>query len=167
MTTDRPVLHLFCGKIASGKSTLAATLSARPDTVRLSEDEWLAALYGPEMAAVADFVRCSARLRAAIGPHVTALLRAGLSVVLDFQANTAEARAWMRGLPGGTGAELRLHVLTASDETCLARLRARNAAGEHPFTPTEEQFHRVSAHYAAPTEAEGFDIVLHRPDDPA
>jgi predicted kinase len=129
--------------------------------VRICEDDWLAALYGDEMTDLADFVRCSARLRAAMGPHVAALLGEGLSVVLDFQANTVDARAWMRGIAEGAGAAHWLHVMTTPDETCLVRLRARNAAGGHPFAPTEEQFHRMSAHYAAPKEAEGFDIVLH------
>jgi predicted kinase len=162
-----PTLHMLCGKIASGKSTVAATLSTQPGTVRICEDDWLAALYGEEMTDLADFVRCSARLRATMGPHVAALLRAGVSVVLDFQANTVEARAWMRGILDETQAAHRIHVMTTPDETCLARLRARNAAGAHPFAPTEEQFHRMSAHYTAPTEAEGFDIVLHGPDDPS
>lgn len=156
-----PTLHMLCGKIASGKSTVAAALAAEPGTVRICEDDWLAALHGDEMTDLADFARRSARLRAAMGPHVAALLRAGLSVVLDFQANTVEARAWMRGIAEGARAAHRLHVMTTPDETCLARLRARNAAGAHPFAPTDEQFHRMSAHYAAPTEAEGFDIVLH------
>lgn len=162
-----PTLHMLCGKIASGKSTVAAAVAAQPGTVRISEDDWLAALYGDEMEDLADFVRSSARLRAAMGPHVAALLGAGLSVVLDFQANTVEARAWMRGIAEGAGCLHRLHVMATPDETCLARLRARNAAGAHPFAPTEAQFHRMSAHHAAPTEAEGFDIVLHRPGDPA
>ncbi|MEM7566233.1 MAG: ATP-binding protein [Pseudomonadota bacterium] len=162
-----PTLHMLCGKIASGKSTVAAALAAKPGTVRISEDEWLNALYDAEMATLADFVRCSARLRTAMGPHVAALLNAGLSVVLDFQANTLEARIWMRGILDETGAAHRLHVMTTPDETCLARLRARNAASTHPFAPTEEQFHRMSAHFAAPTEAEGFDIVLHGPGGPA
>lgn len=161
MSDTRPTLHMLCGKIASGKSTLAARLAAEPRTVRLSEDDWLAALYGEEMSTVADFVRCSSRLRAAIGPHVAALLEAGLSVVLDFQANTVESRAWMRGLLDGVDADHRLHVMTTDDETCLARLRARNEAGAHAFAPTEAQFRQVAKHYVEPTEAEGLRIVRH------
>ena len=33
MPTESPTLHILCGKIASGKSTLAAQLSAKPGTV--------------------------------------------------------------------------------------------------------------------------------------
>jgi predicted kinase len=35
-------LHLLCGLIASGKSTLAQQLASRPLTVLISEDAWLA-----------------------------------------------------------------------------------------------------------------------------
>lgn len=157
----RPVLHLFCGKIASGKSTLAATLAMQPQTVLLSEDEWLHALYSDEMTTGADFMRCSAKLRAAIGPHVSALLHSGVSVVLDFAANTVESRYWMRGLLDGADADHQLHVFDVPDELCLARLRARNTHGAHPFAVTEAQFKRFSAYFTLPTEQEGFTLVRH------
>lgn len=157
----QPTLHMLCGTIASGKSTLATQLAAAPGTVRISEDDWLAALYGEEMSTVADFVRCSAKLRAAMGAHVAALLDAGLSVVLDFQANTVESRAWMRRILDRTEAGHRLHVMEADDATCLARLRARNAAGDHVFAATEAQFLQMARSYAPPTPDEGFEIVRH------
>ncbi|HYD14111.1 MAG TPA: AAA family ATPase [Allosphingosinicella sp.] len=81
-------LHMLCGKIAAGKSSLAAQLGDASLTVVVSEDKWTAPLFGAEMATVADYVRCAAKLRAAMGPHVVDLLRAGVSVVLDFPANT-------------------------------------------------------------------------------
>src|SRR2546427_8227302 len=56
-------LHMVCGKIGSGKSTLARQLAAEPGTVLVSEDSWLAGLYPGEMQSVADYVRCSTRLR--------------------------------------------------------------------------------------------------------
>ena len=156
-----PVLHLICGKIAAGKSTLAAKLGRERNTVVVSEDDWLAALYGDEMATIQDYVRCAAKLEAAIGPHISALLTAGLSVVLDFHANTVERRAWMRGMAQTANVAQILHVLEVPDEVCIARLHARNAEGEHPFAATEAQFRQVSKHFVAPMADEGFDIVRH------
>lgn len=164
-TSGQPVLHILCGKIASGKSTLAARLlRERRDAVLVAEDEWLAALYGDQMQNGADFMRCGAKLRAVIGPHVANLLQAGVTVVLDFQANTAESRAWMRDILERSGAAHVLHHLDVSDAVCLERLRARNAQGHHAFAATEAQFHAFTRHFAAPTASEGFDIVVHRPD---
>ncbi|CUI95915.1 Uncharacterised protein [Achromobacter xylosoxidans] len=52
-----PTLHFLCGKIGAGKSTLAARLASRPDTLLISEDAWLAALYPGEILSVADYGR--------------------------------------------------------------------------------------------------------------
>ena len=161
MTAAPPTLHMLCGKIAAGKSTLAAELGESASTVVIAEDVWLHALFADQMTSLADFMRCSALLRAIMGPHITALLNAGVSVVLDFQANTVESRAWMRGLVEATGAAHQMHVLMVPDAVCLARLRARNAAGDHPFAATEEQFHRVTSHLVLPTPDEGFEVVVH------
>lgn len=78
------VLHMVCGKIGSGKSTLTRRLAAQPMTVLISEDDWLARLYPNEIHAIADYARCAGRLRAAMTGHIEALLTAGMSVVLDF-----------------------------------------------------------------------------------
>lgn len=154
-------LHLLCGKIASGKSTLARALCAEPLSVRLSEDQLLARLYPGEIATLADFSRCSGRLREAIAPTVRDLLRAGVSVVLDFQANTVASRGWMRGLVEGTGARCLLHHLEADDALCKARLRARNAEGAHEYQVDEETFDLFTRYFAPPTEEEGFAVLVH------
>lgn len=41
----KTTLHLLCGKIASGKSTLARSLAAQHSAMLLSEDNWLSKLY--------------------------------------------------------------------------------------------------------------------------
>ncbi|MEO0912421.1 MAG: ATP-binding protein [Pseudomonadota bacterium] len=163
--TEAPTLHMLCGKIASGKSTLAAQLSRQPATVLITEDDWLGALFPGEMSSLSDFARCSGRLRTIMAPHITDLLQAGVSVVLDFHANTVAARAWMRGVCETAQAAHQLHVLNVPDEVCLARLRGRNAKGDHPFTVTEEQFHQFTKHFVPPSESEGFTLVMH--DAPA
>lgn len=154
-------LHLLCGKIAAGKSTLAAELSAPEGTVLIAEDAWIAALYGDAVQTPKDYMRCSGRLRTALAPHITGLLGNGLSVVLDFQANTVESRVWMRDLIETSGADHRLHVLTPPDDVLLARLKARNESGTHPFTVTEAQFHQVSKYFEPPQPDEGFTLVTY------
>lgn len=160
--TQNPTLHLLCGKIASGKSTLSAELAARPLTVIISEDQWLARLYAGEMHDVADYVRCSAKLRDAMAPHLVALLQAGMSVVLDFPANTLANRHWMKGIVEASGADNRLYFLDVPDEVCKARLRARNQAGEHDFSATDQQFDFITSFFVPPQAEEGFNIVVSR-----
>ncbi len=158
-----PMLHLLCGKPAAGKSTLASDLLSQHPGVLIAEDAWLHALYGDQMSTLSDFVRCSAKLRQIMAPHITDLLRQGLSVVLDFQANTTQSRAWMRHLLEQSGAAHQLHFLDTPDDICLSRLRARNASGEHEFQTSDDDFRRVAAHFVPPTADEGFNIVVYRP----
>ena len=162
MPINEPTLHLLCGKIAAGKSTLAKALASFPRTLLISEDQWLSRLYPDEMATVSDYVRCLARLRATMGPHIGALLQAGVSVVLDFPANTLANRAWMRSIFDAAGTAHLLHYLDVPDDVCKARLRARNASGEHAFAATDEQFDFITSHFIAPKPEEGFNIVVHR-----
>lgn len=156
-------LHLICGKIAAGKSTLAAELASRPATIRISEDAWLSCLYKDEQKTIEDYVRNSRRLREVMGDHVVRLLQAGLSVVLDFPANTPASRQWMRSLFERAGASHRLHFLDVPDDVCKARLRARNAAGTHAFNATDAEFDLFTSYFVPPSADEGFDIETYRP----
>ena len=161
MPKPAPTLRLLCGKIASGKSTLASKLAEAEFTVLISQDDWLSALFSDQMTKGADYLRCSKRLQSIMGQHVTSLLNAGTSVVLDFPANTVAQRAWMRRIIEKTGAAHELHLLDVPDEICLRRLRERNAQGDHAFATTQEQFHQFSKHFVAPAQNEGFLIVIH------
>lgn len=158
-TSEKATLHLLCGKIASGKSTLSAKLGSSPGTLIVSEDRWLAALFANEMQSVTDYVQCSLKLRNAMKPHLVSLLKAGLSVVLDFPANTQTNREWMMGIIKESGASNRLHYLKVSDEVCKSRLRARNAEGGHEFAASDQQFEIITRYFSEPTADEGFDIV--------
>ncbi|MEP4036305.1 ATP-binding protein [Pseudophaeobacter sp.] len=162
MTSSKPKLHVICGRIAAGKSTLAARLSEPAHIVCISEDDWLSALYGTQMQTVQDYVKFSAKLREVMTPHISQLLKAGLSVVLDYHANTIENRRWMRECAAQAGAEVLLHLLEVDEETCWQRLLDRNARREHPFQPSRAQFIQICKHYAPPQPQEGFAIQIHR-----
>jgi predicted kinase len=162
MRNSKATLHMLCGKIAAGKSTLAAELAEADRGLLVSEDFWTSRLFAPEMKEVSDYLRFSRRLREAMGPHLTEILRAGLSVVLDFPANTRANRAWMRGIAEAAGADALLHYLDVPDETCRARLHERNARGDHDFAATDEQFDLIVSYFEPPAEDGGVVIVVHQ-----
>ncbi|MBX7528174.1 AAA family ATPase [Qipengyuania vesicularis] len=164
MTQSTPTLHLLCGKIASGKSSLAAALTSEPQTVLISEDQLLSDLYPGEIDTLEAFRDASARLRKAIAPHIVQLLANGLSVVLDFQANTPGSRKWMKDLVEASGAAHKLHWLRASDETCKRRLGARNAAGTHEYQVSEQEFDLFTSYFVEPEADEGFVVEIHEQD---
>ncbi|MGO4808707.1 AAA family ATPase [Cupriavidus sp. 2MCAB6] len=163
--SSRPpaTLYMVCGKIGAGKSTLAKQLAARPATVLISEDDWLSRLYPGEIRAISDYVRCAGRLRDAMTGHIEALLLAGMSVVLDFPANTPASRSWARAIFEQAGVPHQLHYLDMPDTLCKARLRARNASGTHAFETSDAQFDEITRYFVAPSEGEGFHVIRHEP----
>jgi predicted kinase len=161
LSSDVALLHMVCGKIASGKSTLTARLASEKRTVLISEDVWHARLYPAEILSVDDYVRCAKRVKDVIGDHVCALLRAGVSVVLDFPFNTVAARAWGLGVSKAAGCDHRLHFLDVGDAVCKARLHARNARGEHPFQASEAEFELITRYFVAPGGEEGVNVVVY------
>ena len=152
-------LHLLTGKIAAGKSTLSAKLAAETGGIVLAEDAWLATLYPAQIMSLGDYRRESARFRAAIAPLIVDLLRRGLTVILDFPANTVASRTWMRGLADAAGVTATLHFLDLPDEVCRARLHARNAGGTHAYQATDAEFDQFTAHFVPPNADEGFAVV--------
>jgi len=158
-----PTLYLICGKIGSGKSTLAQHLAERPATLLISEDHWTSNLFADDLKTIDDYGRYAARLRAAMAPHVVDILRQGLSVVLDFPANTVRNRDWMRSMIAKAGVAHELHVLDVPDAICRQRLRQRNAAGEHPFQVSEAEYDQFTSYFVPPAPDEGFNVIVHTP----
>jgi predicted kinase len=155
-------LHVFCGKMAAGKSTLARDLAACTGATLLVQDEWLAHLFPDEVVDVAAYRRLSARLRAALTEHVVSLLLRGLTVVLDFPGNTRTQRAWFRELIERGRASHELHLVVASDGLCKAQLRARSRdLPDGTAWTTDAEFDAITKFFDPPAPDEGFNIVRH------
>ena len=159
-------LHLLAGQIASGKSTLAKKLSKQHDAIVISEDEWLSQLFADEMSTVEDYVRYSNKLKRAMEPHLLSLIQIGLSIVLDFPANTLKQRAWMRNLIDKAGCEHILHFLDVPVDVCRSRLHHRNHQGTHAFQVTDKQFDVISRYFDAPSPEEQFTIIKYVGNSP-
>lgn len=127
--------------------------------VLLSEDHFLSTLYPGEITEIEHYRDRSVRLERALGGPIAALLASGVTVVLDFQANTRRRRAWMKEILAASGADHVLHLLDVPDDVCKARLRARNAAGSHAYDTSDEQYDRMMSHFELPAADEGFTIV--------
>ena len=157
-----PVLHLMTGKIASGKSTLAKNLAAEHSAILLSEDQWLSRLYPDQIKSITDYVRFARQIREVVGLLVIDVLCAGVTVVLDFPANTPQDRQWLRGLADAAEASHCVHYIDVDDDTCRGRLHLRNQRGEHEFAATDAEFDLITSYFCAPGEGEGLMIEVHR-----
>jgi hypothetical protein len=89
-------------------------------SVLISEDQWLSELYPDEIYDISTYLKYSSRLKKVISSHVLMLLAKGLTVVLDFPANTKRQRVWFRSIMEQAQALHVLHYIDASDSKCKA-----------------------------------------------
>jgi predicted kinase len=157
----RPTLHLLAGLAGSGKSTLAARLAVEAHALSIAEDDWTSALWPSELTSLEAYRDRSRRLRGVLWPHVGRILGMGVSVVLDFPANTRGQRAALAELLRGSDADHVLHFLDVPVEICHTRVAARNRAGLHLFAPSPEDLDRVARYFEPPSDEEGFNVRRH------
>ena len=155
-------LYIFCGKMASGKSTLAKKVSERKSSVLISEDVFLSQLYPNQVVDVATYVQYSEKVKTAMGPLLIDLLDKGTSVVLDFPANTVDQRKWMADIVAQSGAQSEFHYLNCSEAICKEQLEKRviNEPDRHA-SDTEEMFDAITKYFEPPTTDESFEIINH------
>lgn len=154
-------LHLFCGKIASGKSTHAKKIATQKDNIILIEDKWLSALFPNEIKTPQDFGIKSSHLEAALFDHLVQLLKANINVVLDFHANTKTRRNWMMDIIKASNCDHELHYFDLPDELCKQRLRDRNKTGEHEYQASDKMYDAFAKYFEPPSDDEGFYSVRH------
>ena len=155
-------LTLFCGKMGTGKSTLAKKIARETGAVLISEDAWLAALYPDQIGTVAEYVAHSNRLKPPVKTLVQSILSTGADLVLDFPANTTGQREWLRSISDEIGAAHVLHFIDAPDDVCLNNIKKR--AAKHPDrqkTDTAEMFYALKPYFSSPSVEEAMTVVRH------
>lgn len=163
MKTD-PVLHFFCGKMASGKTTLSRKLASDNNAILISEDLWLSKLYPEEISTFDDYLRYSSRLKSVVSWHVRNILAQEISVVLDFPGNVPSQRQWFRLIFEAAKVDHALHYIVAPDSLCKEQLRKRNAEQpEGSMIMSEAEFDYITAYFQPPTADEGFNIIRYDP----
>jgi len=156
-------LHLLCGKMAAGKSTLAKKLAKKHNAILLVEDEWLLTLYPEEIKKIPDYIKYSLRLKNIVLQHIRLLLLHGLPVVLDFPANTKEQRKYLRTIFEKENIGHILHYVDTSNDLCKHQLRQRSKdkSDGSAFT-TDAEFDAITKYFQPPSEDEGFNIIHYK-----
>ena len=126
-------LYLTCGLPCAGKTTLAKQIEAERNALRLTADEWLIALYGPQLPSpevmnvkgVADVRRTAVET---LQWHVAArALELGVDVVVDWGVWSRSERDDYRARAAALGARTVVCFLDVPHDELARRLALRNA----------------------------------------
>jgi len=115
-------LILTCGLPGVGKTTLARQLAADRSAVCLTKDEWLTALGSSPWD-----TPTREKVEHELWHLAQAILRLGLSVVLDFGLWARIERDEMRSVARDLGVGVELHYLEVPTDELWRRIQARNS----------------------------------------
>lgn len=162
-TDEAPRVHLMCGLVCAGKTTLAKRLASELPAMRFSRDEWMLRLYGlrhDDTRYVAALTPCT-RL---IWEVALDALRLRRSVIMDWNHWNPERRAKSRERAQSAGFAVVLHYLDVPLEVAVEGARHRLADDVDDAHPIDEQGVRHFATiFEPPTAAEGIPTITHQP----
>ena len=148
-------LIFFCGKMGAGKSTLAKRLAEEKGAVLISEDDLLSKLYADKIKSVKDYKLYSDKLKPVVSDTVQQILKRGVTVVLDFPANTESQRLWLRNISDEVHSEHTCYYVDRNDEVCIRQLLKRG----NPNTDTVEMFRAITKYFTEPSNSEDINTV--------
>jgi predicted kinase len=139
-----PTLFLTCGLPGSGKTTLAKQIEAERPALRLTADEWLFELFGPEPESPEVMEGAPSERRTAVEALqwqvAVAALRRGVDVVIDWGVWSRAERDDYRARAKALGARTVVCFLDVTREEQWRRLSARNAVLPAGTFPIEERY---------------------------
>jgi predicted kinase len=152
-------VHMICGPLGAGKTTLARRLAEEHQALRFSLDEWVMQLFASEAPNPMAFEwwaerckRCSER----IWSICRQVLAKDVDVVLDFGFPSAAHREEYHRRAMQVGATVHLHIVTAGADLRWERVQARNRGESDTFAlpVTEDMFVGSEAWWEPPSDAE-------------
>lgn len=145
-----PTLLLTVGLPGCGKTTAARRFEAEHTALRLSKDEWMKALYGPENPSTASDVIEGRLIRIALRT-----LTLGINVTLDFGLWSRDERSALRFAGGRAGASVLMWYAPITLEEQRRRHGIRLSAEPHMTWPiSDRELSTWAAQFTAPTPGE-------------
>jgi predicted kinase len=146
----RPTLFLTVGLPGTGKTTEARRLEVDERALRLTKDEWMKALYGPENPSPASDV-IEGRL-IEIGLRALSL---GVNVVVDFGLWSKEERSALRQAAAELDVQVVIRYFDLTSVEQRSRLDRRQEEEPHTTWPlSEEEIAEWTRVFTAPTPGE-------------
>lgn len=129
-------IHLIYGPQGAGKTTYARTLAAQTQGLRVSIDDWMVTLYGPDLPQPPDLTWVLARLERChdqIWSLTQRLVQLGTPVILDLGLLTADDRRRAQQRAEQCGAPATMHFVDAPHDIRRQRVLNRTATQGDTF----------------------------------
>jgi predicted kinase len=152
-----PTLFLLCGLPGSGKTTIACTIESEANALRLTPDDWIVPLYGPEICDPINRDQWDQaherveKLQWVLGERALIL---GIDVVLDFGVWSRTERDRFRARARELGARSELIYLDVDDVERWARVQKRNSLPGTEYIISELEMSHWAAAFEPPSEEE-------------
>lgn len=159
-----PTLFLMVGLPGSGKTVRARELAAEHSALRLTPDEWMMSLFGPDDRHQARPGGKRWLLEGRLVALALDLLSLGANVVLDFGLWSRDERSALRWMAGSVGARCEVVYLPVDPDVQWSRIQARwDAAPATSFPMAQEEIDGWKASFEVPDADELSGTLLPSP----
>jgi len=153
------MIHLVCGSTGAGKTTYALALARQLGALHLSIDDWMVALFAPDMPQPPDWRWIDERVQRCerqIASTALQLGRLGVSSILDLGLLRADQRRRIAASAESGGAEIRLHFLDVRAAERWRRVSLRNDERGETFRlkVSRDMFDFIETMWQPPTPEE-------------
>ncbi len=145
------------GPIGSGKTTFAKKIAAEKHAVFISIDHYVK-LLGQLIGSAKDYEKYYYGVRDIIADVTLKLLKANLSVVLDF-GGTQGHWDWLKSIAVAADAEIEIYNLIVPIEDRRKRVQKRNSNPATMFQFSDEEFNNMPIESMTPPEQTGLRII--------
>lgn len=151
-------LHLMCGFMGFGKSTIAKQLQKKLNAVCLSPDKFMLDLYGRKLTEK-NFRIAKKRVDVVIWKLAEQVLKSGVDVILDygFWTKVSRREAYERGIK--IADEVIMEQVICSMETAKKRLLKRSKGDENELDTNSSCFEMFVGYYEPIEAEEGYTVV--------
>lgn len=155
MIKRKPKLHIICGFVGSGKTTLAKKLEKQYKAARFSTDEWMIGLFDFNGNFGKKYIQTKKLCKEFIWKLSKRLLLSGQDVILDFGFWSRKERALYRKRARSIGAKTILYFLDVPYGLLKKRIASRNRKiKKGDFFITEKWLNKWADHFERPDLSE-------------
>lgn len=154
--TNKPVAHLLCGFIGSGKTTFARKLEKETGAIRFTKDEWMVKIFG-NTPPKDKFVEYDSKMTELTTETALRCLKSGTNVIIDGGFWYRKQRDEIHQTLKDMGVVAKLYFIDTPVDIMKTRTikRSENIPIDS-FSITEKEFNDYLKMFQPPTHDEEF-----------